>query len=606
MSGIYDEHDEHDEDGCGGEYGGPAGEPMDAADSGDGAEEELSELYPSADYTETWPGGIPDPEEIPDGYPDAGAGGGVSIPGGEGYGAREEPMPSGDEPEFEEGGESREGREEIPGYPPGDTETDFNAVEEDRFAPALSPGGQGEEEAGGGEAAFSTRQDDEPEARPYAAGKKAPGSVIKSKPGVLNRQLILYIAGGAAISGLIFATFILPLLESNTQKAEQKRRLSPAAVSPGDYASLVPRSDAGIIGGSPAPGGTENPETKFWEQDDEDIISSLPPIDGRFQSASPPPSAPARGSGGTGYARPDTRGDRLQAKTIPGIKGLTPSQSRYLSGPAQTSPAPADPDNPYAQFGMPPKEDYLAQMLSMQQQQYAAGSPSGYAAQNDQSGKTAFYNRGREDSGAGYWLSPMSVWQGTVFEAALTSRINTDLPGDCTAMVTKNVYSSQDGAYLLIPQNSRLLGAYNSSVSYSQKRVQVAWHTLIRPDGYYINLGNMQGSDPRGAAGLPGVINDHPFQYFKAVLLLSAMNIVNSELAYSAADTNNQYVQNVMANTQEMANALGGKIIDRALDVQPTITIKEGTRITIVVNNTLVLPPMTPYPVKHPYRRGQN
>jgi type IV secretion system protein VirB10 len=115
----------------------------------------------------------------------------------------------------------------------------------------------------------------------------------------------------------------------------------------------------------------------------------------------------------------------------------------------------------------------------------------------------------------------------------------------------------------------------------------------------------MQATDPRGAAGLPGFINDHPFQYLKAIALLSAMNIINAELGNSNAGTNNQYVQNVMANTQEVANILGGKMIDRALDVQPTITIKAGTAINIVANTNLVLPPMEPYPVKYPYHRGE-
>jgi type IV secretion system protein VirB10 len=501
---------------------------------------------------------------------------------------------------------------------PDDSE---NAAMEDTFS-QNSPDESGEEEGEGGEnggeaaeAALSTHRNIEEEVQqPYAGNKKPPDSVIKSKPTVLNRQLILYIIGGIFIFALIFATFILPILQTNSKKAEQKKKQAPTAVSPGNYSDLVPRSDAKNIieDGEPS---SDDSRTRFWEEeDDEDIINSLPPVNERFQNQAPSRNTTSSGgTGGGGYVRPDTRNDKLQSKNISGIKGLTPSQKQYLSGPEPGQIAymqmPAaqqtDPSNPYAQFGMPPKEEYMNQMLAMQQQQQQQyyGNNSGYTAQNDQSGKMAFYSQGRENSGNGYWLSPTSIWQGTIFEATLTSRINTDLPGECTALISKNVYSTQDGKYLLIPQNSRLLGTYNSSISYSQKRVQVAWHTLIRPDGYYINLGNMQATDTRGATGLPGLINEHPFQYFKAILLLSAMNIVNSELSYSMADTNNQYVQNVMANTQEIANALGGKIIDRALDVQPTITIKEGTRINIVANNNLVLPPMQPYPVKYPYQR---
>jgi type IV secretion system protein VirB10 len=584
------------------------GEPIEPAD-----------LYPA-------PGQGAEPDSGEPGYPSAAADGLSAGIAGEG----------GPE-EFDYAGAGTDGNEDAPEYLPDDTPDDYmdgfkenakliepgepeqddpDAVEEDRFSPEEN-GAAEEGEAGGessAEETLTTEPDDEETPQPYDK-KKSPGAVIKSsKPSVLNRQLILYIVGGVAIFSLIFATFVLPILQSGSSKKDRKQKQTPAAVSPGDYYSLVPRSDAKNITGGDAPE-PDNPESRFWEEEtDDEILETLPPIDERYRNRNQTQAVRSGSSSGGegGRARPDTRDDRLQAKTIQGIRGLTPSQRRYLGGPGQADPAQssaateADPVNPYAQFGMPPKEDYINQTLAMrrqQQEQYYSGG-NGYAAQNDQSGKTAFYNRGRENSGNGYWLPPASVWRGTIFEAILTSRINTDLPGECTALVSKNVYSSQDGKYLLIPQNSRLLGTYNSSISYSQKRVQVGWHTLIRPDGYYINLGNMQATDGRGATGLPGLINEHPFQYLKAIVLLSAMNIVNNELSYSMADSNNQYVQNVMANTQEISNTLGAKIIDRALDVQPTVTIKEGSKINIVVNNTLALPPMKPYPVTYPYRRN--
>jgi type IV secretion system protein VirB10 len=439
--------------------------------------------------------------------------------------------------------------------------------------------------------------------QPYSSDKKPVTTVIKSKPGVLNRQLILYFVGGAAILLLILATFVLPELKNLKAAQEEKTKQTPETVSARDYSALVPRDDNTTIGYEPYP--------DFYDGlTDDEIIQTLPPIDERYQNPenvrqTVPVGSATTSSGGSGYVRPDTRTDRLQAKTISGIKGLTPTQSQYLSGQAQTAYVDQQTDNPYAQFGLPTKEDYLNQALSQSgtQQQQGQASYSTYTSQNDQSSKMAFYNQGRENAGNGYWLAPNSIWQGTIFEAILTSAINTDLPGECTAMVSKNVYSSQDGKYLLIPQNSRLLGTYNSSISYSQKRVQVGWHTLIRPDGYYVNLGNMPATDTRGAAGLPGFINEHPFQYLKAIALLSAMNLINSELGYSMEGTENEFVQNVMANTQSVTNTLGAKMIDRALDVQPTITIKQGTKINIVVSTNLVLPVLEPYPVKYPYQR---
>lgn len=177
------------------------------------------------------------------------------------------------------------------------------------------------------------------------------------------------------------------------------------------------------------------------------------------------------------------------------------------------------------------------------------------------------------------------------------------MPGEITARVAKNVYSSQDGRFLLIPQNSVLYGSYNSSISYAQKRVQVGWHTLIRPDGYQINLGNMNATDAKGASGLKGFVNDHPFAYLKAIGLMSVFSIINSEFQNSMGDTNNEYVQNVMANTQQVTNELGEKLIDRAMNVQPTIKIKSGTKINIVASQNLQLPPCEEIPVTEHYRK---
>jgi type IV secretion system protein VirB10 len=310
---------------------------------------------------------------------------------------------------------------------------------------------------------------------------------------------------------------------------------------------------------------------------------------------------------GSGSSRPDTKGDPLQGKTISGIKGVTPTQRQYSQSgvPSADAAFPVETANPYARFGMPSREDYTARMLSAYGQGGTPGygSPSGYANQNDQSGKQQFHTAGRENAGNGVWLGPAAIWQGTIFEATLTSNINTDLPGEVTAVISKNVYSSLDGMYLLIPQNSKLFGSYNSSISYSQSRVQVAWHTLIRPDGYAISLGNMAATDAQGAAGLKGFVNDHPFQYLKAIALMSVFNIISAEFENTAADTDNQYVQNVLANSQSVATTLGSKLIDRALDVQPTITIKAGLGINIVANTTLTLPPLEPYGVTQPYRR---
>ncbi len=120
-----------------------------------------------------------------------------------------------------------------------------------------------------------------------------------------------------------------------------------------------------------------------------------------------------------------------------------------------------------------------------------------------------------------------------------------------------------------------------------------------------VNLGNFNATDTKGASGLKGAINDHPFAYLKAIALMSAVNIVNSELQTTAATSDNQYVQNVMANSQEVATTVGQKLIDRAMDVQPTIKIKTGTNINIVANTTLELPALEPWEVTEEYHKNK-
>ena len=423
------------------------------------------------------------------------------------------------------------------------------------------------------------------------------------KPPVLNKQFILYCIGGIFIFIVVFALFVFPEITKRREKNNVSKPI-PTENSVTDYSMLVDKKNKGQSSTSSDYGNEK-------ETNDE-ILENLPPVvNEKYSYKEKPQNNTYYSETSTStYEVPDTREDALQSKSINGIKGITSTQKNYLtpdnagnifSNTNVSSGNEISSSNPYAKFGLPDKETYTNQMLS----QYAnanTSSSNSYAQQNDQSGKNTFYNQNRGNV-SGQWLPLNSIWQGTIFDATLTSDISTDLPGECTAVITKNIYSSQDGRYLLIPQNSKLLGSYNSSISYSQKRVQVGWHTLIRPDGYMVNLGNFNATDAKGASGLKGAINDHPFAYLKAIALMSAVNIVNSEIQATTAASSNEYVQNVLANSQQVATTLGEKLIDRAMDVQPSIVIKAGTTINIVANTNLELPVLEPWEVTEPYHK---
>ncbi len=210
-------------------------------------------------------------------------------------------------------------------------------------------------------------------------------------------------------------------------------------------------------------------------------------------------------------------------------------------------------------------------------------------------------------AGAGQWNSPLALYKGTVIPAVLETGINTDLPGAVIARVTRNVYSSLDGRYLLIPSGTRLYATYNSSVSYAQNRVQVAWNTLIRPDGYEMSLGNMAGVDPQGFSGYGARRNEHFFEYLKAMGIISAFTIAAGELDTSldSMGASNTYTENLIAENRSVVNQLGAKIIDRALDIQPTLTVKQGTQVLIITNTTLTLPPLEAPEVTQRYVRNK-
>lgn len=132
----------------------------------------------------------------------------------------------------------------------------------------------------------------------------------------------------------------------------------------------------------------------------------------------------------------------------------------------------------------------------------------GFRSQNDQTGKRQFGDGG-EGAGDDYLkatrtppLSPWVVQRGTMIPAALPNKVVSDLPGDLIAEVVRDVYDSPSQKYVEIPAGSRLVGEYNSSVSYGQNRVQIVWTAVYFPDGSFIDLDRMPSHASDGSAGL--------------------------------------------------------------------------------------------------------
>ena len=188
--------------------------------------------------------------------------------------------------------------------------------------------------------------------------------------------------------------------------------------------------------------------------------------------------------------------------------------------------------------------------------------------------------------------SPYEIQAGTVIPGALVTGINSDLPGQIIGVVTQNVFDSVTGKYLLIPQGSRLLGRYSSVVGNGENRVLIAWQRLILPNGDSIVLDAMPGTDQEGQSGLHDKVDYH-FKKLAEAAALSTVIAYGGNLAINPNSTSTN--QDVVGNTiAQEASQIGQSIINRQLDVQPTITIRPGWPFRILVNSDMILKPYNP------------
>lgn len=185
-------------------------------------------------------------------------------------------------------------------------------------------------------------------------------------------------------------------------------------------------------------------------------------------------------------------------------------------------------------------------------------------------------------------VSPFQVMAGTIISASLITGLNSDLPGQVIAQVTEHVYDTATGQYVLIPQGTRLLGRYDSVVAFGQSRALVAWNRLVLPDGTSLLLENLPGVDLSGYAGLTDKVDHHGWQLFKAAILSSVLS-VGSEIGRDRGE--DEVFQALRDGGQQTFNQAGQEIVTRQLAVQPTITVRPGWRLRVIVNQDLVLNP---------------
>lgn len=254
-----------------------------------------------------------------------------------------------------------------------------------------------------------------------------------------------------------------------------------------------------------------------------------------------------------------------RANTLPAVNAAAGAFNPMGAGPASTAEQPNDPT----------------------------------AIQNRQTQKEAFMAKGGDaaTSNTGTMqapASPYTVMAGTIIPAALVTGINSDLPGEIIAEVTQPVYDTATGRYLLIPQGSRLIGRYDSQVAFGQRRVLLVWLRLVLPDTSSIALDKLPGIDPAGYAGLEDGVDWHWSRLLGGAALSTLLG-VSSELAVSnVGDVNGNAVLALRDSAQDTTNQVGQDITRRNLSVQPTLTVRPGFPVNVMVNKDLVLRPYQP------------
>jgi type IV secretory pathway VirB10-like protein len=236
--------------------------------------------------------------------------------------------------------------------------------------------------------------------------------------------------------------------------------------------------------------------------------------------------------------------------------------------------------------------------------------PSEYQSQNMQGQKMDFLNAKPSadiynQNGVQYPVSKFIVQAGTVIPAILQTQVVSSLPGMITAIASQNVYDSITGQYLIIPKGSKLLGQYNSQISYGQSELQAKFVRIIRPDGSSVTLSDgSAGVDQKGVSGFSDTVDNHWGSVIGSAALMTVFNIpaivATNQMNNNCVDNGYNGCTTSMGSTVaasslqsvgQSASQVGSSIANKSLNIQPTITIHPGYQFSIMVTKDTILPP---------------
>lgn len=175
-----------------------------------------------------------------------------------------------------------------------------------------------------------------------------------------------------------------------------------------------------------------------------------------------------------------------------------------------------------------------------------------------------------------------TVIQGTVIQAALETAISSELAGQVRAITSENVYS-YDGARLLIPAGSRLIGRYRSGVEIAQSRVTVAWDRIILPNDQTVQISSF-GADELGRSGITGFVDTRFAERFGSAALIS---LISAAPSVAANQTEDEIAEDVLEDIGDDLADATDSVIGEYLSIGPVIYVDQGARITVMVDRDL-------------------
>jgi type IV secretion system protein TrbI len=223
----------------------------------------------------------------------------------------------------------------------------------------------------------------------------------------------------------------------------------------------------------------------------------------------------------------------------------------------------------------------------------AGPSTAGRDDDNRQDDKAAFLEKARSNrwglkESVEHPASPYTLLSGTVLPGVLITGIDSDLPGQIEGQISQNVYDTVTGRYLLLPQGTKLIGSYDSRITYGQSRVLIVWTRVIRPDGSSLDLEGMPGVDLSGYAGVTGRVDRHMSRLLTAVLLGS---LIQAGTSAGTSYVDPTFSDRARQGTGQGVNDATQQLVRKELQLQPTIEVAPGSRFNVFTTKDLVIPP---------------